>query len=147
MDTDPHPALVHGSDHHPSLGADGADGRPRADRGVCRPLPPAALPRDIEETFHLSHPTVSGLLSRLEQKGFLRLQPDPEDRRCKRIFLQEKGVQCHERIGSLIRDHEQRLVRGFTPQEREQFTSFLQRAIENLGGSPCPSLTEEEPKA
>lgn len=109
------------------------------------PQPPC--PRDIEETFHLSHPTVSGLLSRLEQKGFLRLQPDPEDRRCKRIFLQEKGVQCHERIGSLIRDHEQRLVRGFTPQEREQFTSFLQRAIENLGGSPCPSLTEEEPKA
>ena len=39
-------------------------------------------PKDIEEAFHLSHPTVSGLLSRLEQKGFIRLCPDPADRRC-----------------------------------------------------------------
>ena len=27
--------------------------------------------KDVEAEFHLSHPTVSGLLSRLEQKGFL----------------------------------------------------------------------------
>ena len=28
-------------------------------------------PRDIEEAFQLSHPTVSGLLSRLEKKEFI----------------------------------------------------------------------------
>ena len=33
-------------------------------------------PRDIEETFHLSHPTVSGLLTRLEKKGFLEFRQD-----------------------------------------------------------------------
>ena len=40
-------------------------------------------PKDIEEAFHLSHPTVSGLLSRMEKKGFIELRPDPNDRRCK----------------------------------------------------------------
>ena len=29
-------------------------------------------PKDVEEAFQMSHPTVSGILSRMEQKGFLR---------------------------------------------------------------------------
>lgn len=101
-------------------------------------------PKDIEAAFHLSHPTVSGLLSRLEQKAFLQLRPDPQDRRCKRIYLLEKGITCQEQIGQLIRQHESRIVRGFSPEEQAQFASFLQRAIENLGGSPCPPHPKEE---
>ena len=34
--------------------------------------PPCA--KDIEDRFHLSHPTVSGLLSRLEKKEFIALR-------------------------------------------------------------------------
>ena len=36
--------------------------------------PPCA--RDIEETFHLSHPTVSGLLSRLEKKALRQIRKE-----------------------------------------------------------------------
>lgn len=105
------------------------------------PEPPC--PRDIENDFHLSHPTVSGLLSRLEQKGFLQLRTDPEDRRCKRIYLLEKGKACQTQIHQRIHQHEAQLVHGFTPEEQAQFASLLQRAIENLGD--CPSKTKEEP--
>ena len=105
------------------------------------PEPPC--PRDIENDFHLSHPTVSGLLSRLEQKGFLQLRTDPEDRRCKRIYLLEKGKACQTQIRQRIHQHEAQLVQGFTPEEQAQFASLLQRAIENLGD--CPSKTKEEP--
>ena len=38
------------------------------------PTPPCA--KDIEERFHLSHPTVSGLLARLEKKEFIALRED-----------------------------------------------------------------------
>ena len=38
--------------------------------------PPCA--KDIEDRFHLSHPTVSGLLSRLEKKEFIALREDPD---------------------------------------------------------------------
>ena len=38
--------------------------------------------KDVETTFQLTHPTVSGLLSRLEQKGFIALET-------------EKGGQIH----------------------------------------------------
>ena len=55
-------------------------------------------PKDIEQRFHLTHPTVSGLLARLEAKGFIVCTPDPDDRRCKRVLDTEKAEQCHLRI-------------------------------------------------
>ena len=101
-------------------------------------------PRDIEAAFHLTHPTVSGILSRLEQKGFIQQHPDPDDRRCKRIYLSEKGLQCHGTMCRIIFENEERMVQYFTPEEKELFLSFLQRAIANMGGSPCLHQKQEE---
>ena len=105
------------------------------------PSPPC--PRDLEEEFHLTHPTVSGLLSRLEKKGFLQLCPDESDRRCKRIYVLPKGNACMETMHSTILDTEARLVQGFTPEEKVQFARLLSRAIENMGGNPCRRNKEE----
>ena len=101
-------------------------------------------PRDLEAEFHLSHPTVSGLLSRLEQKGFIELRTDPDDRRCKRIYVLPKGKQCHALMHNTITSNEQRMVQGFTPEEQEQFAAYLQRAITNMGGNPCHRKHKEE---
>jgi len=103
-------------------------------------------PRDIEEAFHLSHPTVSGLLSRLEQKGFIQQCTDPKDRRCKRIQLLSKGLQCHDTMHRIIQENEERMVQDFTPEEKEQFAALLQRAITNMGGGPCQRHCKEEPQ-
>ena len=88
--------------------------------------------KDVEAEFHLSHPTVSGLLSRLEQKDFLELKTDPNDRRSKRIVISEKGMACHERMHAVILENESRIVQGFSPEEKALFTQFLQRAIDNV---------------
>lgn len=100
-------------------------------------------PRDVEKAFHLSHPTVSGLLSRLEQKGFVELRTDPEDRRFKRIYLLPKAWQLDERISRTLEENERKMTDGFTQQEREEFAALLQRAIHSMGGElRCPG--EEE---
>ena len=102
--------------------------------------------KDVEAEFHLSHPTVSGLLSRLEQKDFLELKTDPNDRRSKRIVISEKGMASHERMHSVIMDNESRIVQGFSEEEKAQFACLLQRAIDNV----CPEngqSKKEEPKA
>ena len=101
-------------------------------------------PRDVEKEFHLSHPTVSGLLSRLEQKGFIELRTDPDDRRCKRIYILPKGKECHDLMHQTILSNEQRIVDGFSPEEQELFGALLQRAIQNMGGSPCHRKHKEE---
>ena len=107
-----------------------------------RQQPPCS--RDIEEAFRLSHPTVSGLLSRLEKKGFIALRSDENDRRCKRIYVLDKGWQCHEMMHQIINERERRIVEGFTPEEQELFAAFLQRAITNMGGNPCHRKHKEE---
>lgn len=88
--------------------------------------------RDVEQALHLTHPTVSGLLSRLEQKGFVELITDPDDRRSKRIVISEKGLACHERMHAVIIENESRIVHGFTEEEKTLLAQFLQRAIENV---------------
>lgn len=100
--------------------------------------------RDIEEAFHLSHPTVSGLLSRLEKKGFIEFRTDDQDRRCKRIYILEKGYECHETMRRHILDTEHRLMDGFTPEEQEQFAEYLERALANMGHPAIHYLHKEE---
>lgn len=94
------------------------------------PEPPCA--RDLESAFGLTHATVSGLLSRMESKGFIALTPDPKDRRVKRIHLLDKGNACCREICQRVRETEQLLSDGFTEEELACFRGFLSRAIQNL---------------
>ncbi len=107
------------------------------------PQPPCS--RDIEEVFHLSHPTVSGLLSRLEKKGFIEFRTDEQDRRCKRIYILPKGLELEETMHAIIRANEVKLVQGFSEEEKEQFQHLLLRAIDNMGGELCKRKHKEEP--
>ena len=104
----------------------------------------APCAKDIEEIFHLSHPTVSGLLSRLEKKGFVEFRPDESDRRCKRIYILPKGQQCNDLMHATIRSTEEKLVEGFTEAEKELFSQFLNRAIANMGCGSCNPKPKED---
>ena len=49
-------------------------------------------PKDLEEFFDIKHPTVSGILQRMEASGFVEFQPSQTDRRCKVIGLTQKSL-------------------------------------------------------
>ena len=104
------------------------------------PTPPCA--RDFETAYGLSHATVSGILSRMESKGFIEIRPDPDDRRVRRICLLEKGHACSQEIIRHIRDTEQSMAEGFSPQELALLRSFLKRAIGNLSQANQPNREE-----
>ena len=106
----------------------------------------APCARDIEEVFHLSHPTVSGLLSRLEKKGFLEFRADEQDRRCKRIYILPKGQELDETMHRTIMEMDEKLVAGFSEEEKVQFRQLLLKAIENTGDHPCKRKLKEEIK-
>lgn len=91
-------------------------------------------PKDIEEEFGLTHPTVSGLLNRLEKKQFIAFLPDPADKRCKRVKLLPKGESCNQSMRGTIDGIEAKMVEGFAPEEEQQFAALLDRAIANMGG-------------
>ena len=108
--------------------------------------PEAPCSRDIEDAFQLSHPTVSGLLARLEKKGFIEFRPDDQDRRIKRIYVLPKGKECQATIRRTILDTEHHLVEGFSAEEQALFLDFLERAIANMGGAPWHHHHKEEHK-
>ena len=117
-----------------------AQGRVMGYLCFCKDPP---CPKDVEEMFHLTHPTVSGILTRLEKKEFIEVYPDPADRRCKRIRVLPKGVQCHETMHRIILDMEERIVQDFSPEEKDQFHQLLSRAITNMGVCEPPRHKEE----
>ncbi len=104
---------------------------------------PGARSRDAEIYLSLTHPTVCGILSRLEEKGFLRAQADSQDRRCKRSFPTPQGLNAQADVERGIQAVEKQLVAGFSPEERERFSNLLQRAIQNLGGAGAIRNWEE----
>lgn len=103
--------------------------------------PPCA--HDIEVHFHLSHPSVSGTLSRMEKKGFIESRADNHDRRCKRIYILPKGLECHERMMQVIRGIENQITQDFTESDCACFSALLDRAIHNMGIHCCPPQKEE----
>lgn len=89
--------------------------------------------KDIEEALELSHATVAGIISRLENKDFVRLVPSKKDKRCKQIAATEKAKELDAETGRVIREAEQRLLTGFSEEETEQLKGYLKRILFNLG--------------
>jgi len=46
--------------------------------------------KELSARMNLSHSTVSGIIDRLQRRGFVERKPDSRDRRYSRIFLAEK---------------------------------------------------------
>lgn len=103
-----------------------------------------AYPRDIERHFRFTHPTVSGLLQRLEAKGYLSSEPSTEDRRCKQILVTERALEANQQVLDQLAASEQRLVSDMSRAEIIQLQSFLDRMIQNLSASNgAPHSTDQ----
>lgn len=89
-------------------------------------------PKDIEDYFGVTHPTVVGLLQRLEGKGFIVSEPDEGDRRCRVVRLAADGpldrVLCKMPPESM----EPMLTRGLTPAEIAQLRRSLEIVYQNV---------------
>lgn len=93
---------------------------------------PVIYPKDIEKRFNLTHPTVSGILQRLESKQFITCLPDPDDRRCKRITLTEKAHQCQKELCRSFIVLEDAMLEGMTEEDQQTLLRLLQLATDNL---------------
>ena len=72
--------------------------------------------KDAEHHFGVKHSSISGVLQRLECKGFITFEPDDTDRRCKKIVLTEKAMDIHSEIEKHIRMTEEKIFTGMTEE-------------------------------
>ena len=87
---------------------------------------------ELVKLTRLKAPTVSVLLRRLEEEGYVARTPDPADRRAVRVSLTEKGREFDRLHLSHISNNDQTAMAGFTSEEAETLMRLLARVRDNL---------------
>lgn len=89
-------------------------------------------PVHIEKEFCLKRPTVTGILQRLEEKGFIKIVQSEEDKRYKKISLTEKSNEAEELMTKNLNDMEQILYKNLTNEDKEELNRILNIMFKNL---------------
>ncbi len=95
--------------------------------------------RDVERFLDCSHATVSGLISRLEQKGLVIIERDKTDRRAKNVRLTEQELNNFRSMKAHRKEMEELLLGGFSAEERATLLSYLKRINGNLDAADPPT--------
>ncbi len=95
----------------------------------------------LARAVHLSQPTVTGILDRLEKRGLLRRTRDEQDRRAVNISITEQGREVLKRAPSLLQDQFRKELDKLQDWEQTSMLSVLQRIAammeaEELAASP-----------
>lgn len=88
--------------------------------------------RDIEKALNLRNPTVTGILKRLDEKGFIMALPSEKDRRCKNIYLTEKAYDIQKRMERDRKKLDKMLTLGMTKKEIEALDRMLNKVLYNI---------------
>lgn len=105
----------------------------------------AIYAKTLEQVLHLKHPTICGILQRLEAKGFITFAIDASDRRCRRIIPTDLARQAHRQAAQSLDAVERQLLAGFSPEEAAQFYNYLARAAANIGElASMPGAKQQE---
>ena len=88
--------------------------------------------RDIERHLNLKNPTVTGLLKRLDEKGFILSVPSAVDKRCKNIYLTEKAYDIQKKMEAGRKKSDRQLTRGMTKKEIQALEKSLEKVLYNI---------------
>ena len=101
---------------------------------ACMNLFQGELPtvQDLAEVMGSSHQNVKQILNKLEQKGYLKLEPDEEDRRKLRISLTEYATLTGEKYRAKEDEFMTGLFDGVAEEEAKQAFLTLSKMEENL---------------
>ena len=87
---------------------------------------------ELAEILEIERPTLGRLLDRLENKGWLRRQADPKDRRVKRVYLTDEVKPAMKSLRRIAADLRQQVLEGLNKDEREQLVDTLIQMKTNL---------------
>lgn len=91
-----------------------------------------ALQKEIEASLGVSHPTVTGLVSRLEKSGFVRTWTDAEDRRNKVVELTDKARETGDRLRGTMHERDRALLAGLDEREQAELIRMLRQVYANV---------------
>ena len=87
--------------------------------------------RDLEKASHVTHPTMTEILKRLERKGFVCCCQSSHDRRHKCISSTEKSRQLRQELSCMDEAILEELSRGLSRQQLETLWEILDVMLDN----------------
>lgn len=88
--------------------------------------------KEIENHLEVSHPTVVGIISRMEKTGYLTSYIDPEDKRNKVVMLTDMATAISNQMRSDMMVREGQLLKGLSEQEISELRRMLNIIYNNL---------------
>lgn len=88
--------------------------------------------RDVEKNLSLKNPTVTGILKRLDEKGYILCVPNTADKRKNNIYLTEKAYDIRRRMEADRRRMERELTRGMSKREVDALRKNLEKLLYNI---------------
>ncbi len=91
--------------------------------------------KQLEDTMHLSNPTITVLIQNMMKKGFIRRVKVPEDGRKYRLLLTDKARENYDQCCRVMEQSEKEVYAGVTEEEKQLLLSVFQKIEKNLGYS------------
>ena len=88
---------------------------------------PGADQITVAQRVALDAATSGSVIMRLEERGWLRREPSPTDRRRKLLWLTEQGEKMAMAMKKPAKIVQQRLLSALSDEERAQFVALLKR--------------------
>ncbi len=87
---------------------------------------------DLSREMHISNPTASGIVGRLELAGFVKRVDIPGDRRSKKIALTARGQQAVINFREIIRNRWTYILSKMTDREARSVIRLIKRLTEGF---------------
>ena len=91
---------------------------------------------ELAERLGVEPPTVSNMLGRMQKAGLVERRRDPEDARCSRVYLTQKGRSLRRPVERLWEDVGRCAFAGISPEEERLLRRLLVRMHGNLTRVP-----------
>ncbi|SIP93434.1 homoprotocatechuate degradation operon regulator HpaR [Marinobacterium stanieri] len=83
--------------------------------------------KQLAELCCILSPSLTGIISRLEQQGYIQRRRSPEDQRRVLISLTEEAKEMFARISPTLQETYQEITRQFSPESMEQLDKLLNK--------------------
>lgn len=93
------------------------------------------IQRELAAMLNVEGPTLTRHLARMEAEGLIERRRTDTDRRAAVVDLTEAGEAMYARLSGIVRAGGDVVLKGFSPQEIEEFAGYLNRLIENVGAA------------
>lgn len=98
---------------------------------LCRTQRGTSL-TELHRAFGCSMATLSSVVKRLREKGYVRAECCAGDDRCKLLFATEKGHLVYTDLDSAVRAAEQKIYSCFSAEELRTLDRLQQKLLNNL---------------